>query len=286
MSEARVLLAGLPSSGKSTYVGLLFTAIDSPSGPVNLTGFQGDFQYVNTLADRLSRCDEAIRTDVNLTDGFNAELTTKDGSSFTLRLPDYSGETWKTALEARGWSELVEAEVRNSSGVCLFLKVGALVNDGTIRDALRHINALDEVPLDSWVDEGDQPPVGGPFPTVTTQIALVDLLQVLLNRRGENHCRLSVVLSAFDLAGDVSPSKWLEMNLPLLDQFLRSNHAEVETRVFGASAQGGRFDEPESKSELLERPTLERAFVRDGDGQAVSLEAPILWAAGVEVESA
>ena len=284
MSEARILLAGLPSSGKSTYIGLLFMAIEAAVGPIRLTSFQGDFQYVNELADRLSRCDEAIRTDVNLTEGFNAQLTTEDGRSFSLRLPDYSGETWKTALEARGWSERVEDDVHQSTGICLFLKVGALVNDGTIRDARRHFSSLVEAGPD-WSDDVEEDTAVEASQTVTTQVALVDLLQVLMERRGGVECRLSIVLSAFDLAGKVSPAEWLELNLPLLHQFIRSSQAEIEAKVFGASAQGGRFDQPDSKAELLGLPILERAFMRDGEGRRVLLEAPILWAAGVEVQN-
>jgi hypothetical protein len=285
MSDARILLAGLPSSGKSTYIGLLFLAIEAAAGSVRLSGFQGDFEYVNSLADRLSRCDEAVRTDVNLRDGFNAELTTEDGVRFSLQLPDYSGETWKTALEARGWSEPVEENVRESSGICLFVKVGALVNDGTIRDARRHLGSLEDHVLDFRSEDVEEGTAVEAPRRVTTQVALVDLIQVLTNRRRRAQCRVSIVLSAFDLAGEVPPAKWVEMNLPLLNQFLRSNHREIQSRVFGASAQGGRFDQPESKLELLERPTLERAFVRDGDGEAVAIEAPVLWAAGVEVEN-
>jgi len=281
MSETRILVAGLPSSGKSTYIGLFFMAIETATGPIRMTGFQGDVEYVNSLADRLSRCEEAVRTDINLVDGFNADLVADDGTEFSLRLPDYSGETWKTALEARGWAESVQEDVERSSGICLFIKVGALVNDGTIRDARRHIASLADHPLNSGGDDIEEVPDAEVVSAATTQVALVDLLQVLTNRRRGGHCRLSIVLSAFDLAGNLSPAEWLGSNLPLLGQFLRSNRAEIESRIFGTSAQGGRFDQQESKAELLERPALDRAYVRDGAGEAVSLEAPILWAAGI-----
>lgn len=281
MSESRILIAGLPSSGKSTYVGLLFTSIEAGQGQLRLTNFSGDFQYVNALADRLSQCEEAIRTDINLIGGFNAELTGLGQESIDLRLPDYSGETWKTAMEARGWSDPVEEDVRDSSGVCLFIKVGQLINDGTIRDARRHAASLGEE-----LDDTNEAGAAGVVPDQakqTTQLALVDLLQVLTGRRRlRSSCRLAVVLSAFDLAGDVTPADWLRLNLPLLDQYLRANRHDLETSVYGVSGQGGRFDKAESKAELIDRPILDRAFVRNQEGQTVSIEDPILWVAGIE----
>jgi hypothetical protein len=286
MNRAGILFAGLPASGKSTYIGLLFMAIDAGKGSLRLTGFQGDFEYVNELADRLSKCAEAIRTDINLVDGFNAELVTTNGEAFALRLPDYSGETWKTALEARGWSEAVEDEVRTSTGVCLFINVGAVINDGTILEAHRLMSSLGEQADDFTANSSDEEEAVGGTPVVTTQVALVDLIQELTRRRIVNYCRLSLVLSAFDLAGDIAPEKWLELNLPLLDQFLRSNREEIATRVFGVSAQGGRFDRVESKEELRNRPTVERAFVKDGAGRLVAIDAPVLWAADVDLPDA
>lgn len=289
MSEKRILIAGLPSSGKSTYVGLLFTAIEARVGSLRLKGFQGDLQYVNALADRLARCEEATRTDVDRADGFSAELDTVDGSEFFLGLPDYSGETWKTALEAHGWSEAIDAAVRDSSGLCLFVKVGAIDNDGTIADARRLTESLNgdwarpiDGPVDGVEEQNSPQDISPPRSTASTQISLVALLQVLLDRRGQDTCRLSVVISAFDLAGDITPANWISMNLPLLDQFLRANSPELLTRVFGVSAQGGKFNDSDSKVELLGREVLDRAFACDADGHSVDVDTPILWASGME----
>lgn len=275
--DRRVLITGLPSSGKSTYVGLLFAAIEAGIGQLRLDGFRGDVEYVNELTDRLARCDEAVRTDVNRADGFRADLLDASETSFHLDLPDYSGETWKTALEAHGWPDVIERDVRDSSGLCLFVKVGDVVNDGSIIDANRLTRSL----------QGDVLP-DSPAPThpasakLTTQIALVELLQVLSSRRLSGVCRVSVVISAFDLVSTLSPTQWLRTNLPLLDQYLRSGRPEIEAEVFGVSAQGGRFDLDSSKSDLLTRTILDRAFVKDSAGRDAPVESPILWAAGIE----
>jgi hypothetical protein len=277
MSESLVMFAGLPSSGKSTFLGLLFVAMDSPeNSTLKLVGFQGDYAYVNSLADRLHECLVAIRTKTDQAAGFDAEVETEAGSRARLRMPDFSGETWREALDSRSWTTSIETSVIEAQGFCVFINVAQVENDGSIRDAQRHISSLTGEPPQA-VAEG----AVVDSPIVTTQVQLVDLIQLLVERGGAAVPRVSVILSAFDLVTEHSPREWLAMNMPLLAQYLDSAE-DFEPRLFGVSAQGGNFDNAETQAEMLQRGAVERAFARDSNGAHVDLTEPLTWAAGFE----
>ena len=120
-----------------------------------------------------------------------------------------------------------------------------------------------------------------------TQVKIVDLLQMLmsgtLNIGGR---RLALLISAWDkVEGEgQTPSEILESKLPFLNQYLRSGRDPWTWQVWGLSAQGGVYEDPEKGESFAETDRLrdiERASdrIKIVDVNAVSsdITKPLKW---------
>ena len=91
--------------------------------------------------------------------------------------------------------------------------------------------------------------------------------------------------SAWDKAASrgFSPEEYLAKRMPLLDQFLRHGlHPDWEKRIYGVSAQGGDYDDDNSKLADAERlrdidvPSERISVVYAGD-KSNDLTEPLQW---------
>lgn len=268
--ERGLVFIGLPDTGKSTYLALLYLAIWQGDGPIKLGGVQDDRRYVNELSGRLFRCEPQSHTSFGNLEGLSLSIADGDGGAL-LQIPDVAGEAWDQALVDRSLPASIARQLASASGVCIFANVAQLVEDPTISAADHAAAAL-----------GAGKGMNEEFKDASvraTQVQLVDFIQIIRSLRESPLPRLTIILSAFDLVEDESPEEWVAMNLPLLDQYLRSN-VDLESRVFGVSAQGGDFRDASGKSALAEQKPLARAFAKMPDGTATSVLAPALWALG------
>jgi hypothetical protein len=275
--EQGVVFVGLPESGKTTYLALVFRAITMElTGDLKLGTFNDDRVYVNEIAETLAACERAVHTEVEQHEQLRVSLVSSS-DSFVLRIPDMSGERWLHAIQDRTWSPDLDSQVANARGFVLFVHAEALDRQATIDEAavdpddLGHTAARES---DS-VDDADR--------TRSTQVAIVDLLQLIASRRPPLPLRLSLVASAWDRLGDneLQPRSWLADELPLLDQFLEANADWIETSVWGVSAQGGEFENPAEKATLLKRDVVERSIVKCADGTAGTVDGPLRWVLGM-----
>lgn len=295
--DSDVLLVGLVDTGKTSYLALLYTAIEAgKAGSLSLGAYDDDREYVHQIADRLARGEVAVHTPYDDQDDQERLLhlnLTFAGSPHVLRIPDLSGETWGHALADRHWSSDVDDAVARSSGVLLFLSADPeKFEDGrTIGTEIAGANAL------GGTENSDAPPPGVPgaamptgsededlaitaggLRTQSTQVALVDLVQLLVSRRDQRSHRVAIVLSSWDKRPEqTTPEQWVRMNCPLLDQYLECNRPWLESRVFGVSAQGGDLLDEEVRAALLPLDAVERSLVERADGTVGSVEEPLTW---------
>lgn len=273
-----VLLVGLPATGKTSYLSLLFLSILEESGSsIRLNGFGDDREYLNEIARRLQSGTEADHTEVGRASGLELSVSLPDSSGGILSIPDRSGETWEEALTGRTWSLPVAGSVSGSGGICFFISASDFPNDATIVEANEAASAL-------GIDSASVIPSGSePVFESSAQVQTVDLLQLLLRGSQKRVNRLSFIISAYDCApAGVTPNAWVRTNAPLLHQFMESNAHVLESRIFGVSAQGGSFKADNSRRELLAQDPVQRAFLRSGDGTEVSIDAPVLWSLALD----
>lgn len=270
-----ILFAGMPSTGKTTYLALLYLAIiEGRAGDLALGTYQDDREYLNRISERLQRCELPVHTEVAEREELALSLVVGPQRVPTLlRIPDTSGETWEAACTERHIPPDLDERARATDAILLFTHPSEDFDAGvSIVDA----NAADKALL------GESPPLSGEFAALKrspTQVELVDLLQILRESRGPRPAMAAIMVSAYDLvASGIAPQDWLSRNLPLLAQYIDVNRDWLKVEVFGVSAQGGAFDDAVTVSGLLEVEPLDRALVLGGDGSAVSAEAPILWA--------
>ena len=257
--KQKVVLVGLPESGKSTFVAALWGVVTSHkiSGSLRLSKFRGDDSYLNELHQNWVELRPFDRTKIASEGLGEMELGSADGTTVgTLILPDLSGERFAKQWEKR--RVLIDhlRHLEESSGLLLFvhskkIEKGELIN--------RDMNALDEIvavqaPKSKVAEEVREIELPVLLKHSPTQTVLVDLLQTSLNLTNKS-MKVSVIVSAWDLVMEdgLTPTDWLQKKLPLLAQYLESSNRNIAYSVFGISAQGGRIDEIEEKGKADER---------------------------------
>lgn len=276
MSRKKILLCGLPESGKTTFLAALWyllTSNDAVKTELSLGSFPINRKYLNRLAEkwcRFIKIDRTITGEVQ-----EVILHLKDETSdVDLHMPDMSGETWSTLWATRMCAPHVAEWSQSALGIMLFMHADKINLPIDIISRNESAKVLGEPPIAS--DFAPWAPENSP-----TQVVLVDILQLLtlppLGRRGR---KLAVIISAWDKAdgSGLTPEEYLQAHLPLLHQFLQCSSIFSEVKVFGVSAQGGdldlRIDNVRLKAE--DEPSRRIRMVED-HGSKHDLTVPIKW---------
>ncbi len=111
-----------------------------------------------------------------------------------------------------------------------------------------------------------------------TQVQIVELLQFIAGRPYFNPpFRIALMVSAWDslIEENITPANWIEMELPLLAQFLESNRRLFDYSIYGVSAQGGDYRDVGKLTSML---PSERILVTGSDVKNEhDLTEPLTW---------
>jgi len=283
----RSLMLGLPETGKTTFLAALWHVVEAEDvhGALRCSTLHGDHKHLNRIRDAWVECRPVERTLVAAEQVVTMRLVPPDRiGEIELVVPDMSGESFRSYLEDRQWPTTFDEFVSGTTGVLLF------VHPAHINDPMRidHADALSSI-----LANGNAASVKGvevaevPWRRdfVPTQVQLVDLLQIVLERAPDTlPIKLAVIISAWDTVRDegVSPGRWLEQHLPLLDQYLKANPEQMDARVYGLSAQGGDLGRDGDRLAALDVPS-ERIVVCVGDIDTHDVTMPIRWLMGAVV---
>lgn len=294
-----VLGCGLPSSGKSTYIGALWHLLQSREVVTRLKydGLPADRERLNELADKWRRCENMGRTYVADEKLVNVDLCVGE-SRFSVALPDFSGETWRELWEHRTCPSSVADLARESSGVLLFVHADEYIVPlpvVTVSEQAEILGGGDVAPVgeegpaeqgeEGAADESASPVGNPPIPydaaAAPTQAKLVDVLQLLAKpplSAGPPR-RLAVALSAWDLASDQgqSPAEYLGSHLPLLAQYLSYTADYAEVRIYGVSALGGALPADAERLRSMPRQSDRIVVVEPEGGSSSDLTRPLEW---------
>jgi Double-GTPase 1 len=283
----QLLMAGFQETGKTSFLALFYTAlVNRGTELLELASYQDDREYLNEINRRLLRCEPAVHTEMQEQRELALSLTVRrTGEPASLRIPDLSGETWDHAVLNRAWSRDTEQQVRESEAVLLFLHPDKIDAGPTIGALAEAVSALSgERQEGSGADDPDteQEAAAAMVGDPPTQVLLTDLLQLVVEQRGPRPARACLLVSAWDRLPQPSiPGDFISTNLPLLSQYISSNQDWLSVRTYGVSAQGGDFEDADSRHALVKEDAVERSFVVDGAGQSVTIESPVAWALGL-----
>lgn len=284
-----ILLAGLPNTGKSTFIAALYHIVQSGEiqGSLKLKSLFGlNGKHLQKLESQWINGVVLERT--NIPDEIIAALLLEDsvtGDEVELHIPDMSGETYSQLWEKRSCPKEFISLVEEVSGVLLFIHPAKIKEPSRIQVARRlsKLIAADEiedtvaVPESLTIDKQAPPPWSAK--ESPTQTKLIEILQFLVEHMSFP-VRLGLIISAWDLVMNEgqTPEDYLKSRLPMLDQFLSSNQEIFNSRVYGISALGGSLET--DKNRLLTLEPAERAIIVTGTDKSHDISKPLKWLCG------
>jgi hypothetical protein len=249
MEVKKLLIAGLPGSGKTTFLAALWHVVESEEVEDSLviSEVHGVRDHLNLIREQWLNCQELERTKISAEKLVSFRLRDRTNNKVVeVTLPDLSGETFRHQWESRQWTAEFDALASQSSGVALFIHPRTVIEPTRIDSGTAAMmDALS--PESVALSRGDAPGTNSELAInpwsateTCTQVKLVEILQFLKNRAFVGlPLPVAIVISAWDLIKDEStPPSWLQKRLPLLDQFLKANVESLPFQVFGVSALG------------------------------------------------
>jgi len=283
MSEKNILFAGLPSSGKTTFIAAFwyFLKDSTEESPIFLTSLEGDNGYLNGICRQWLEFRPVSRTNPSGEEIVAMNIkNNQSGQSAILKVPDYSGEVFRNIFDLREWSPSFDKLIDETNGIVLFVNPTEKMNRPRFITIDNEILGLFGEEPNAKNDETK--PWNVDF--VPHQVKLVDLLQFIEYKKPKKlPLKITIVISAWDLVmnnnhtKNYSPVRFLSTYLPLLFQFLVCNEEKYQVEYFGVSAQGGNYDGAEA-DELMRKKPEQRILVREEDSITNNIAKPILWA--------
>ncbi|WP_343724063.1 hypothetical protein [Herbaspirillum huttiense] len=278
----RQLIAGMPNSGKSTFIAalrhlLLAKQVDSKLEITELSDEEG---HLSRLEEKWLACETIDRTKP-ATEGWVQLkiMDTETKIASELSIPDLRGEAFEQpACMGKCHPDLLRA-LQESDGLLLFSNADR--NDD---------NLLIEDLQDMFPPEGDEGDDDGalieptlPFraENMPEEVKIIEFLQVANRRpRPAKKRRIAVLISAWDVVSeqnsDTPPEIWFAENRPMLSQFLEANSELWDAKIYGVSALGGRLPRDKELLERIKHPS-ERIRIVGHGALPHDLSAPLHW---------
>jgi len=247
----QLMMVGLPSSGKTTYLAAFWFMVDQSTTECCLTvdKLEGERKYLNQIRDAWLEYKPVPRNLVDSQKMVTMQLKTSgNGNKVILKIPDLSGEMYRQQWSKRQLTNGYNDFLKESQGALLFIGPDVV--------KAHRIDMLDEISV--MVPEAANPVGGTPknwdIEQAPTQIQLIEILQAIASRDYvQPGYKLAIIISAYDLHVGTypHPEDFVTKELPMLDQFLKSNANIFQVMAFGISAQGGVYASPMLSPEML-----------------------------------
>jgi hypothetical protein len=275
MTTALHNIIGLNRSGKTTFLAALWHLIQAGEVATKLVldKLDGDYQYLNRIAEAWRRCEEVPRTSMQAETSVSMHVHDPSGGRKSiLNFPDLSGESFKRQVASRTCRKNYVESFAHGGGILLFVTADRPDDGLTILDLAP---ALEGEPAQ---EKTGAPKEWNPD-LIPDQVRLVELLQFLQRPPfSHHHRRVSVIISAWDVLPNPKPAPdvWLARELPFLHQFLQTNLRSLNFRTYGVSAQGGSVRGSARDVLLAKRPS-DRIECVGVNVEPHDLTAPIVW---------
>lgn len=242
MEQRKCLIAGLPESGKSTYLGALWNTINfhkdkermrlkaAPNNPPE------NVEQLMALSTRWVNVEDMDRTSSDVPDSISFNLT-NGMEEFALKVPDFRGESIRqivTRNQPKSFDEWIE------TGETLLYMINN-VDSGVFADDCRE-------------DEMEQAEDSDDIPVFDVKRMTPVALNMLILRYFSEKCQFRKVVicltawdEVIDNCGKINPTTYLKEQAPALYNFIEYHFSNVA--YFGLSAQGAKYEYESSDQE-------------------------------------
>lgn len=251
----RLVAAGLPASGKSSFIAALTHLLNAKELPTRLTlaSLSGDEKHLHALEHEWLGVKTLPRTQrTNEHWGRFNVRDTATGEVAEFVVPDMRGELFEQPATIGGCQRALWEALLDCDSMMLFTNVDRPDDDLLVCDMADVVAAV--------AGDESQPASTSVVPfqpaSMPEEPKLVELLQAM-NRwpTPRKARRLALVLSAWDVVpaqAQLDPASWLDQHRPMLAQFLQNNAELWDLRVYGVSALGGRLPQDEARLREIE----------------------------------
>ena len=271
MSITKCMIAGLPGSGKSTYIGALWYCLMHPD---NIEGIKlvadkmnlaDDLTVLNRLSDAYKNMQLIDRnySDQNETVQINLKVADSD-TRLQVEVPDFLGENFRDLVELKE-SELVSKWLNDTDTLVYFMNE---VTPPEFEDD--HGPEDDESPMPAK----DVPPFS--IKTISAVAMNIMVLKCLLSKK--TFKKVVIVLSWWDKNTENgvvpnNPQKYLKEYSPALFNFIQYHIPNFE--IIGLSAQGQEYPKEDQGNYEATKKEI-KAKTREGKRSFVEIEDKIL----------
>lgn len=273
------ILLGLPQSGKTTFIAALWHVVESGevAGSIKISSQPGDREYLNGLRDAWFECKPLERTKAESMKEIVFTAINDSGAALgSIAVPDVSGEMYRMQFESRKISQEFFDLASKATGIVLF------VDPDTVKQPIS-INSISPLLRKTETETNSEVGENWKHNDAPTQVVLVDLLQILYTKINRP-TRISVVISAWDLISgsadkdinNLTPGQWLDKQLPLLAQFLKSNDSIFNHSICGVSAQGAKYEGENNKLHSFNKAS-DRIKVEFNGQSSNDITIPLKW---------
>lgn len=266
------MIAGLPGSGKSTYIGALWYCLMHPE---KIEGIKMVADKMNladdlTVLNRLSDAYKYVKlidrnySDQNETVQINLKVADSD-TRLQVEIPDFLGENFRDLVELKE-SELVSEWLKETDTLVYFMNE---VTPPEFED--------DHGPED---DESPMPAKEVPQFSIKTISAVamnIMVLKCLLSKKSFK--KVVIVLSWWDQKTNNgttknNPKEYLKDNSPALFNFIQHHIPNFE--IIGLSAQGQEYPKEDQGNYEVAKKEI-KAKMREGKRSFVEIEDEIIY---------
>lgn len=284
MNKRKLLLIGLPSTGKSTFLAALWYVVSNsdtiPCG-LKLKQMPANTEYLNLISGNWMKFRDVGRTSISGESIVSIEFDNRETQrSIEILFPDLSGERFRQQVEERHITADFNDDVINSLGALLFIHAGKIEPVKRLDEAFMLASSLE--PNQSTPHLTEEGATAWNPSMMPTEVKLVELLQILMCVTNfPKQYKLGIILSAWDLVKDYekSPLRFLKTHLPLVAQFLEANKEVIDAKVFGISAQGGSLNNDIERRQLADNSesAYSRIIVKCEEDECNDITVPIQW---------
>lgn len=269
MESRKCMIAGLPSSGKSTYIGALWYNLCNSNKNMLMSAGElpANIELLENLGDLWQKIQKIERnsTEQNVVDNVLINLKVKQtGQEIALSVPDFWGEKFYNIIEQNDTDEIVEwcKEADSLFYMVYDVSNGLFYDDDKIE---KETEGEDDVP---------------PLETKKMSSSAINIMGLKYLFSHKKIKRLVLALTRWD---DVTnngndpenPEEWLKSKSPALYNFVKYNYPDA--LIIGLSAQGCDYRKKNwNRDDMLEKTENGvRAFVNDTNGIYYDLSKPL-----------